>query len=639
LTSYRSGSRIALAAISGALAGGVSLAAFPSVAHASGVLSPGNLLVSTSQWVPADAPAITAGTTQLPPNCGGTTYAKAVCVTANANGSYPQVFNNDAVDGSFGITMPITLEELNPTTGTPIGTVAVPDNTASGDYLSTSFSSKSELSLNQSTDGQYVTFMGYVAGPGAVDVSNSDTPGAPDLTNTDSAASTYRAIGQLDGNGNFTFTETNAYSGNNGRAAVEDPQTGAVYLAGNAGNGSKPEPQGVVTGTGSQIVAPSTASEAAQSASSGSGVDPLDPYGNFNAYSQVGATTDKTAAKDNNYRGLAVYNNVVYLTKGSGSNGVNTVYYVDTAGGTCPSGSGVPSSSASLPSVANWTPSNATYGSQVPRYSTSDAALNLMTSNPGLAPTNACILKGFPTALASGATDASDYPFGIWFANPTTVYVADEGAGDNTYSSTANSYTAASASTTAGLQKWSFNGTTWVLDYTLQSGLNLGQPYSVPSNPADASDPNGGVYPTGNNTIAQCPTPTSTTKVDCSWTPATDGLRNLAGQVNADGTVTLWASTSTVSGSGDQGVDPNKLVSITDTLADMTAPQATGESFTTVIGPEYGQVVRGVSFTPGTAPAPQTPEVPWALVLPIAAAVVGGGYVYLRRRRTDPVVA
>ena len=44
-----------------------------------------------------------------------------------------------------------------------------------------------------------------------------------------------------------------------------------------------------------------------------------------------------------------------------------------------------------------------------------------------------CVLKGFPTALAANATDASDYPFGIWFANPTTLYVADEGAGDNTY--------------------------------------------------------------------------------------------------------------------------------------------------------------------------------------------------------------
>ena len=37
--------------------------------------------------------------------------------------------------------------------------------------------------------------------------------------------------------------------------------------------------------------------------------------------------------------------------------------------------------------------------------------------------------------------------------------------------------------------------------------------------------------------------------------------------VNGDGTVTLWAVTSTVSASVDQGADANRLVTITDTLA------------------------------------------------------------------------
>ena len=56
--------------------------------------------------------------------------------------------------------------------------------------------------------------------------------------------------------------------------------------------------------------------------------------------------------------------------------------------------------------------------------------------------------------------------------------MADEGAGDNTYSASTGTYTAAAASTTAGLQKWVFNSGTgsWQLAYTLQDGLNLGQP-------------------------------------------------------------------------------------------------------------------------------------------------------------------
>ncbi|HUA21782.1 MAG TPA: hypothetical protein VMB25_23720 [Bryobacteraceae bacterium] len=46
--------------------------------------------------------------------------------------------------------------------------------------------------------------------------------------------------------------------------------------------------------------------------------------------------------------------------------------------------------------------------------------------------------------------------------------------------------------------------------------------------------------------------------------PAADGLRNITGIVNWDGTATIYATTSTISGSGDQGADPNKLVVITD---------------------------------------------------------------------------
>lgn len=79
---------------------------------------------------------------------------------------------------------------------------------------------------------------------------------------------------------------------------------------------------------------------------------------------------------------------------------------------------------------------------------------------------------------------------------------------------------------------------------------------------------------------------------------ATDGLRNLTGRVNRDGTVTIWAITSTVSGNGDQGADPNKLVKITDNLAATSLPA--GESFATIDAARFGEVLRGVSFTPGT---------------------------------------
>ena len=97
----------------------------------------------------------------------------------------------------------------------------------------------------------------------------------------------------------------------------------------------------------------------------------------------------------------------------------------------CPKGTGVPVQGATLP--------------------TQGIAFTASTvQTGGITPLNMCILSGFPTAIAKNATDASLYPFGVWFANATTLYVADEGAGDNTYAAASNSYTAAAASTTAG---------------------------------------------------------------------------------------------------------------------------------------------------------------------------------------------
>jgi hypothetical protein len=499
-------------------------------------LQPGNLLVSRSVY--ENNSGIVAGTTELPPGC------VSGCVLATADGTYPQVFDNNLVDGSFGITSKIFLDQLTPA-GTLVNSIEVPNSTQSGvpptkDQMVTSFSSKSEMALNLSTSGQDVTFMGYEAPVGALDVSNSNTPGVIDPTNPVSGAY-YRVVAQLDSQGKFHFTETNAYSGNNGRAAILNDENGAnvLYTAGNAGNGSNPQPEGVVLGAGAQILNPEVKAEVAQNPGSPT------PVGSF-SITELGKSADKIG-KDDNFRGLTTYDNVLYYTKGSGGNGVDTVYFLDTTGTACPSGVGLPVPGAALPT-----------------------ATLMYDATTGLTPNNMCILKGFPTTLAKTSTNS--FPFGIWFANPDTLYVADEGNGTNTYS--AGMYTAAAAQTTAGLQKWVFSSGSWKLAYTLQNGLNLGTPYTVSG------------YPSGNNPATGLP-----------WAPATDGLRNITGRVNANGTATIWAVTSTVSGNGDQGADPNKLVAVTDTLA-ATSPDS--ETFGPVDAAGSGEVLRGVSFTPGT---------------------------------------
>jgi hypothetical protein len=504
---------------------------------------PGNLVVSTSVYE-GQADLFQPGVTQLPPGCVG-----SACTPAVADGSYPGVFNNDASDASFGITSPILLDQITPN-GHLVNTLRVPDGTSwsgtSANHMVTSFSSKSELALNLSTNGRDLTFMGYDAAPNTVDVSNANTPGDIDPTNPVSGAY-YRVVAEVNQQGEIHYTRTNAYSGDNGRAAILNDSNGdnVLYGSGNAGNGSNPQPDGVIIGAGAQIMTPQYTPEALQTPGQPA------PVGSFNV-TQAGDKADKIG-KDTNFRGLTISNNVVYYTKGSGSNGINTVYFIDTTGTACPNGVGIPQPGATLP--------------------TSPIAYNpALLQTEGVTPYNMCILKGFPTTLAKTSTA---FPFGIWFANKDTLYVADEGSGDNTYSTTSGTYPNAAAQTTAGLQKWVFNGTSWNLAYTLTSGLNLGTPYTVKG------------YPAGDNAATGLP-----------WAPATDGLRNITGRVNRNGTVTIWAITSTVSGSGDQGADPNKLVAITDPLS-ATAPSA-WEQFWTVKSAGYGQVLRGVSFTPGT---------------------------------------
>ena len=541
-----------------------------SASGASASLVPGDLLVATSLY--QSDPHIVAGTTELPPGCSPAAKAPDPCGTAVANGDYPTVFNNDPIDGSFGVTSKILLDQLTPS-GTPVGTIEVPNSTdagviASSDQMVTSFSSKSELALNLSSEGKSVTFMGYNAPVDTADVSNANTPGQIDPTAADPGAD-YRVVAELGEDGVFHFTETNAYTGDNGRAAIANDAAGVFYGAGNAGNGKNPPAEGVVTGAGAQLIEPSDLPESEQNPPGSLPSYPT-PVGSFNV-TQLGDAADKLS-KDNNYRGLTIFNNVLYYSKGSGGNGVDTVYFVDTTGKACPSGGvGLPEPGAPLP-----TSSDISYVANL------GGAAPGKTPVPGLSPENMCILKGFPTSLATNASDSTDYPFGIWFADPTTVYVADEGSGDNANATaTASSnglYSAAAASTTAGLQKWVFNGTQWNLAYTLQKGLNLAAPYVVSG------------YPTGLNSAPGEP--------DLPWAPATDGLRNITGRVNADGTATIWAETSTVSGSGDQGADPNELVSISDDLNAAALPA--NEQFTTVLAPTNATVVRGVSFTPGT---------------------------------------
>jgi hypothetical protein len=514
--------------------------------------APDTLVVTRSVYV-GNASTVIAGEA-LPPGCqggatgltvqvplvaGGTVGVAVPCGFASDNGEYPNlndshnVWNNAGTDGSFGVTSPIFLDNITED-GWPLGTLPIPS-----DKIVTSFSSKSELALNRSIDGKSLTFMGYVGGvsscsggssvsptaPNLLDASASNTPGVCDPTNPVSSSlqdspstvtAYYRAVAEVDAFGHLSVTPGNAYSGDNGRATVKG-SNGTYYMVGNDNSGNIGKKQltttipGVelINATGAELLAPNQPA-------------PLPP--NIGMIGRLLFESSDKPGKDTNFRGLTIFNNTVYVSKGSGGNGINSVFQAGTQG-TLPTGTAAELATVPL-----------------------------------------TILTGFPNTEASTNTA---FPFGMFFANANTLYVCDEGDGTYVTPPVNGNVADAQSQATAGLQKWVLQNGTWTMVYVIQNGLDIGVQYSVDNYPS-------------------------------SIDPATGGCRNIAGRVNRDGTVTIWAITSTVSANGDNGADPNKLVKVTDLISATSVASAGSwlDTFHTVRAARAGEVLRGVALAP-----------------------------------------
>lgn len=256
-------------------------------------------------------------------------------------------------------------------------------------------------------------------------------------------------------------------------------------------------------------------------------------------YSTLGASTSTllgtvtgTPTKSDNFRAVGLYNGNLYVAKGSGGTGSNGIFQVSTG----------------LPTTGG----------------------NTTTPLPGL------------SQVVGADGPGVIHPFGFYFANPNTLYVADEGFEQQV--NPADPTTTAPAAT-AGLDKYQLINGTWQKLYTLTNGLGLGQATTI-----------SGV------------------------TSYTEGLRNLAARPNADGTISFYAitaQTDTTSATGDS--DPDRLVTITDSLAASTLPGS--EIFSTVASSPANTVFRGVALAP--APEPSS----------LAALVLGSIGLLARRRR------
>ena len=283
--------------------------------------------------------------------------------------------------------------------------------------------------------------------------------------------------------------------------------------------------------------------------------------GTSTAVSRVVATIDAQGSVDtrtaiynfantNNPRSVATVDGTSFYVAGQGVKGDTTqgVQYVRNG-----ASSGTVISSATdvrTATIAGGQLYVSTDSKQTGATGTSKGSANIAVFGTGL-PTTATaptVLPGLSNAVTlangqgngisvSGKVNIS--PENFFFADASTLYVADAGQpkqgglGDG------------------GLQKWSLLGTTWVLDYTLSSGLNL---------------------------------------VANTASTGTTGLIGLTGRVVGD-SVRLFATNATV---GD--LDPTFLFGITDPLAATTLP--TGEAFSLLVTADAGTNLRGVSFAP-----------------------------------------
>ncbi len=566
----------------------------------------------------------------------GCTTGNSICDIAGIEGSiYIDQFNAEpgtAVQTSLSL----------PSTGTAVTTYPSPEP---GSYITTSFSSKSEGSLNLSSDGTSLTYMGYQANDQLSDVSNGYSLNpfyqlSPNTYTQDPAQGTpvtITAATYTSSNGNTTITLSSpvtlgsgsyftiagmTQSGYDGyyatTAAVTNSSTLSFTLAKNLSltscNGSAScggtalydPPYGfydrevaLINSTGLVSLTPIDNADSgdnprgaltvdeqefytfgnSDSTLSGESLTPDTPVVAPTSPNNPGLTigircgipeqnfsyllgtyfasdrSDESAkkhVKDNNWRGAAIAtdangNQQLYVSKGSGGNGDDGVFLVQDP------------TTKILPACSLSEPNN-----------------NTATITP--------IFSAQATVPNGASYQTSPYlPFGFWFANPTTLYVADEG-NPPTYTGGTNIFIDADAGTFtlpllangsnaadpyAGLEKWVYSGGTWTLAYTIQAGLNMYQPQSV-----------SGYLDTTGQPINSY----------------TYGIRNMAGVNNNDGTVTIYAITSQFSSVSAGESDPDSLVGITDSLAATTLPA--NEQFVTLQTSAPGELFRGVAYVP-----------------------------------------
>jgi hypothetical protein len=482
------------------LAGALLIAA-PSFAQQTPQFTPGNLVVVV------EGCGVYNGTCTSVPNGAG---------TGSGNSSAGGYGDNQAA--------PITLFQFLPsgTAGATYVNSFVLPQTASGANLPISgeYGSSSEGTLQLSGSGQYLTLMGYGINAATFNANPVLYGAAPSNALAQSGSLTgqsYTPIPRvatlIDANGNVNSSTAlyNVFDTNNPRSIYTLNGTMAYV----SGQGSGCDLTGGVfyTAIGAPNTAPTpiTGGDAAPTASC-----------------IASGYTGSLVAQDT--RNVQIYNNTLYVSIDSTEGKSDNRSLIGTLGTP-------PATSLFTPTTP---PTNDTGGPNlIPGLgNTGGTGKETITSG---ANSNG---NGLNTGLGINIS-----PVSYFFANASTLYVADSG---DTKQTSANSPLG-----DGGLQKWinsSPSGSgTWTLAYTLHQGL----PLVLNTNSA-----------------------------------GTSGLYGLAGRVS-NGSVELYATNFTLS-----DLDPTFLYGITDTLSFTTASQASGESFTQLAAAPADSNFKGVSFAP-----------------------------------------
>jgi hypothetical protein len=428
-----------------------------------------------------------------------------------------------AVSNSTGLTNPAALDTASPivldqfslgasgTAATAAGTLTMPTTgNGANSAISGEYGSASEGTLQLSANGQYLTMMGYGVNPNAFNGAPLSTYGTAALGQTTS----------LTGGTSTVVPRVVALIGANGGVDTSTALTG-VFNTNNA--------RSVATVDGSSFYV------------SGQGASKTDPtQGVF--YATKGATTATPIDNSTDTRVVSIVNNgagnTLYVSRDQNPPGSGSQNFTNVSSLTIPGG-GLPTSSANV-TTTHLTPPASPLSS-----GGNNGSINLTA---GLA-------NGVNNARIGSFVYLS--PEQYFFANETTLYVADSGQPKN-----GNANKAALGE--GGLQKWTLSGGVWTLDYDLVTGLSL------VNNANDGADP----------TAA-----------------GVTGLFGLTGEVVGN-SVELFATSY-----GLNELSQSYLYEITDSLADTTIAQASGENFTTLEAAPSGTLFRGVSMAPAPEPA------------------------------------